>query len=458
MKGIGPCTVLESVPDYTELRVQENRSCRLSMVNSNIVVNSTNSVSGVSARVYKEGVWGFASNPVVNDGAMHQVIRTASANARYLNTREKKGRGPLPAVSGQSRHDFTTRRPRRTNEELIAFVQEIDDFIVRTCPRVHSRTLLLSSLDIEKELLTSDGSHICTMIPRTFLYLNLAVEEKGVPTDLYSVHGGFGQFEDAVEDAPIATIVLELYDHLLQKAAGVHPDAGSRDCILAADLSGIMAHEAIGHTTEADFVLGGSVASEFLDKQVASPLISLTDYAHTAFGARCPVPVYVDDEGTPARDVPIITRGTLTEYMHSKETAQRFDVTPTGNARAYLFSDEPLIRMRNTAITPGHDTLADMIASIDDGYYLVNASGGQADSTGEFMFGVVHGYEIKHGKLGRAIRNTTISGVAFNVLKTVTMVSDELVWNGAGMCGKKQPLPVAMGGPAIRCTLTVGGK
>jgi len=83
---------------------------------------------------------------------------------------------------------------------------------------------------------------------------------------------------------------------------------------------------------------------------------------------------------------------------------------------------------------------------------------GQADATSEFMFGVPMGYEIKNGKLGRAIKNTTVSGVAFNVLKTVTMISDEFTWVCGGMCGKKQPIPVGMGGPSIKCKINIGGK
>jgi TldD protein len=98
-----------------------------------------------------------------------------------------------------------------------------------------------------------------------------------------------------------------------------------------------------------------------------------------------------------------------------------------------------------------------MIAAIDDGYYLVETGNGQADTTGEFMFGINVGYEIKHGKLGRAIRDTTISGVAFEMLKTVDMLSDDLVW-ATGMCGKKQSIPVGMGGPAVRCTVNIGGR
>ena len=82
--------------------------------------------------------------------------------------------------------------------------------------------------------------------------------------------------------------------------------------------------------------------------------------------------------------------------------------------------------MRNTAIHPGKNTLEEMIAGVSDGYYFTDTNNGQADTTGEFMFGVCMGYEIKNGKLGRALLDTTISGVAFEMLKTVDMISEQL--------------------------------
>ena len=99
-----------------------------------------------------------------------------------------------------------------------------------------------------------------------------------------------------------------------------------------------------------------------------------------------------------------------------------------------------------------------MISSIDDGYYLLDSSNGQADTTGEFMFGVTMGYEIKNGKIGKALLDTTISGVAFDMLKTVDIVSDRMDWASSGFCGKKQPMPVGMGGPALRCKVKIGGR
>ena len=68
------------------------------------------------------------------------------------------------------------------------------------------------------------------------------------------------------------------------------------------------------------------------------------------------------------------------------------------------------------------------------------------------------GYEIKNGKIGKALLDTTISGVAFNMLKTVDMISDEAKWYSSGFCGKKQPMPVGMGGPALRCKVKIGGR
>jgi TldD protein len=159
----------------------------------------------------------------------------------------------------------------------------------------------------------------------------------------------------------------------------------------------------------------------------------------------------------PSRDTVLIDNGVLRGFMHNKESAEFFHAEATGNARAYQFFDEPLIRMRNTAILPGPHKLEDMIASVDHGYYLMWPSNGQADSTSEFMFGVSLGYEIRNGRIGRAITDTTISGVAFDMLKTITMVSDQMSWSCAGMCGKKQIIPVGMGGPAIKCRVHLGG-
>ena len=154
----------------------------------------------------------------------------------------------------------------------------------------------------------------------------------------------------------------------------------------------------------------------------------------------------------------LISGGILTGYMNDRESAEEFGMAPAGNARGWTFADEPIIRMRNTCILPGKNTVEELIASVDDGYYLIDSGNGQADLTGEFMFGVTCGYEIKNGKLGKALLDTTVTGIAFEMLKTVDMVSDKVEWSSSGFCGKKQPMAVGMGGPHMRCKIMIGGR
>jgi TldD protein len=205
-------------------------------------------------------------------------------------------------------------------------------------------------------------------------------------------------------------------------------------------------------------VLAGSVAGDRLGEKVASEKVTLGDYAGRGPDGRSSFAIHVDDEGFPCEDVTLIENGVLKNFLHTRDTAQRLGAAPAGNARAFSFADEPIVRMRNTAILPGEDRLDDMIGAIEHGYYFRRATNGQADLTGEFMFGINCGREIRDGKLGRALHDTTISGVAFDMLKSVTHVGDTLSWSPSGWCGKKQPATVGMGGPAIKCRVHVGGR
>ena len=281
----------------------------------------------------------------------------------------------------------------------------------------------------------------------------------GTPIELFKALGGYGSFYDHFGNLEkYYPEIDQLYQRVMDKTEGVYAEAGYKTVVLGPNMAGMLAHEAVGHTVEADLVKAGSVAGPSLNKQVASELVTMVDYANIYDGKQAELPVYLDDEGTIGTDAVLIKDGILVGYMNDRETAEEFNVKPNGNARGWNYSDEPIIRMRNTAILPGKSSLDEMIASVEDGYYLIESGNGQADLTGEFMFSVNCGYEIKNGKLGKALLDTTVSGVAFDMLKTVDMVSSEMEWVSSGFCGKKQPMAVSMGGPNMRCKIMIGGR
>ena len=444
---------------HTELRAQHSRSRRVTLVNGNLMGNARSDVSGIGARVYKNGSYGFSSKAELSADAAAAVLAAASENAAFMDAHAPRGRGALPVLPAEqirTAYDI----PNAEQKTYIDFLQGLDAHIAAGYPNLVSRTLVAFEDSMEKMLVTSDGADAHTIIPRSYVYLILdAMTKDGVPVELYVSPGGLGTFGERFKDpADLYEQVDMLYERLMDKREGIYAEAGEKTVILGGMMTGMLAHEAVGHTVEADIVLGGSVVAHKLGKRVASDLVNMTDFAQTAFGEPAPLPVYADDEGTKAVDCPLIRDGILVGYMNSRESAQHFGMEPMGNARGFAFSDEPLIRMRNTAVHPGNDKLEDMIASVDDGYYLLDSTNGEADTTGEFMFGVSMGYEIKNGKLGRALLDTTVSGIAFEMLKTVDMISDEVVWVSSGFCGKKQFMPVGIGGPALRCRITVGGR
>jgi len=443
---------------YAELRGQSNAQQRVVLLQGSLTANSSQTSGGFSARVRRGGSYGFASSPDYTPEGIGRMLAAAEENAGFLDGRERLG---LPEFA---RVPPLREEPRASGEEpaqkdLIAFAAGADEILRKRCAKLVSRFVGASTLTMEKVLLTSDGVFSHSVTPRSICFVGMTAEgADGAPVELSEPFGGFGRFGEVFSDPErdLAEGIDRLYGQVLGKAGGARAEPGRKQVILDADLAGILAHEAVGHTVEADFVLSGSVGGPNLGKQVASEMVTLVDFASEALGQRCPVPVYVDDEGTPARDAVLIEGGVLRSFMHNKESAARFGHEALGNARAFAYSDEPLIRMRNTCVLPGRDRLEDMIAATGDGYYFVKSGNGQADATGEFMFGVTLGYEIKNGKLGRPLRDTTISGVAFDVLKTVDMLSGDMKWTCSGMCGKKQPIPVGMGGPAIRAFVNVG--
>ncbi len=452
-------TYKASLDGYTQLRAQSNTSHSVSILNGTLKGNSRSEKSGINARVFKNGVYGFASSTEYSDESIKSVLKAASDNATFLASRVGNS-SVIPSLPcGKKTMDSTVINCEQ--KTYIEFAKQVDNYIAKKHPNLVSRSVVITVKCMEKLLTVGDGFDSYSLVPRSFVKIALTAKANdGTNVTLSKNFGGRGFFTQIFSlPEELSDGIDKLYEDLIKKAEGVYSEAGYKDVVLHPDLAGILAHEAVGHTVEADLVLGGSVAAHNLNKQVASPLVTMIDFAHTLpDSSSAPLPVLVDDEGTPAEDAILIENGILKGYMNNRETAAHFGVKPQGNARAFGFSDEPLIRMRNTAILPGKDKLEDMISSVDDGYYLTATNNGQADTTGEFMFGVCMGYEIKHGKLGRAIRDTTISGVAFDMLKTVDMLSDDMVWSCSGVCGKKQPMPVGMGGPAVKCKVNIGGR
>jgi len=447
-----------SIPEYISLRQQVNYVRRVSIVDTTITANERVDRSGVSARAYINGIWGMASMGMAQENVA-TVISGAIKNAKDISKwiGIPKKHIVLP-VNNYCVYDNEEEYVDVDQTELLHLAQKISREITKRCKSISSQKVMVYSDAIEKYI-SIDGnlpkhdlikrSYVCIEISKADSLGNVisVVKKKAYP-DMFKAN-------DLSEDAYLIFVDVA-YKELLDKSNGMQVERGTYPCILHPDVTGTLVHEAIGHNVEADIAQNGSYVNAYLGKSIASERICVTDFANHAFGHSVGIPIYIDDEGMGCYDVPIISKGILSGYLHSRQTAYEFGATPTGNARAYLASDEPIVRMRNTALHPGTDNVEDMIQSIDDGYYLISPCGGQADTDGEFMLSIDMGYHIKNGRIDRAIYDTTISGNAVDVLKSISMLSKDLIWDYTGLCGKMQSMIVGIGGPYIKCNLYLG--
>ena len=216
-------------------------------------------------------------------------------------------------------------------------------------------------------------------------------------------------------------------------------------------------HEALGHLAEADSALACAHQSPFLRLPPLSNKITVVDYAHTAFGKPCPLPIYIDDEGTTAKDVCIIKDGQRANYMTNLYTAATLSIPPTGNARSASPNSEIMIRMRNTALLPGPDTPAEIISSIQNGYYLVEPGNCYGDINGDFCCELKEGYRIINGQIRERVLNHMLFGQVASFLKSITMVANDFQWH-VDECTKWDTIKVGQGAPTIKaCLKIVGG-
>jgi TldD protein len=246
--------------------------------------------------------------------------------------------------------------------------------------------------------------------------------------------------------------IEELLDKAMHLSLSKPIEPGVYDIITDPTITGLIAHEAFGHGVEMDqFVKDRALAKQMVGKYVASPICNMRDGAS---GILSTASYFFDDDGVLAQNTQIIKNGKLVSGICDLVSSRQLDFKPTGNGRRESFSHKAYTRMTNTYFEAGKDKLADMIASIDHGYMLFETNNGMEDPKNWAIQCVCeYGIEIKDGKLtDNWVSPVVMSGFVPDLLKSITMISDEFIEEGAGSCGKgyKEWVRVSDGGPHLK--------
>lgn len=447
---------------YVELRYHEHRSNGFMAQKGRFDQSGSSIHRGVGIRVLENGCWGFSSTSDLSSKAIESAIEVARASARSLaKYRVNKIEGLAAAELSQIQYEDPSFGILMdlSLEEKIERVIKLERALAKEHSQIHTALVSYSEIFEEKVVVSTDGAACSRRLVRPEIRAMAYLGEGADQVIAGKAIGVTGDW-DALHSHPEAqNMIEETAREGLNLLAADHAPGGLKQVVLAPSLVGLLCHEAIGHTVEADFVEAGSVAQGKLGTRVGSELVNLSDGGSPDLGVNPAGFLPFDDEGVVCSSTSIIEDGILTSYLHDRESAARFGHRPMGNARAWSYNDEPLIRMTNTWLEPGEMELEELIEGVEDGLLVLGAGGGQADANGEFMFGSSCAREIRSGRLGKWYREATLSGVAFDVLQSVDGLSKDFRWDlGSGYCGKGQSAKVDAGGPYARCKMMVGGR
>ena len=397
-------------------------------------------------------VYEYSCDDISGDAAqLAQRIRESLGSQSGMETVKNVVFQDEPLVHSFARpNDFD----RYTDSQVLTFCKDLCADVLGRSEHILNAMVGVGTLEVSK-LFVSENREL----DQNYTWVN------GMMVVIYRDHDKVVQVYKSSNDSCIGTAMEGLPPqidgmlHLADKLTQAKPiTPGVYDVITDPSITGLIAHEAFGHGVEMDqFVKDRALAKEYVGKFVASPICNMRDGAASVVSAAS---YFFDDDGVLAGDTQIIKDGILLTGISDLASAVQLGTAPTGNGRRESTRRKAYARMTNTFFEKGTDKLEDMIASIDHGYMLFETDNGMEDPKNWAIQCVAqYGIEIVNGKLtDNYVSPVVMSGYVPDLLKSISMVSDDFKVVGAGSCGKgyKEWVRVSDGGPALKVKVKLG--
>jgi TldD protein len=438
---------------YVDYRQILTESEYLSYANGTAEEVSHSLDRGFGIRVIANGAWGFCGSADITE---QKIIKTADKAVEIAKASAILQKKPVELAPNKKYFDhyasFIKTNPFNIPlTQKLDFLEHLDELMARNSG-IKSRHGFLDFRKITKDYFNSEGSAIHQVIYQAGTGVTVTAMRSHRDRASRSYPANEGIYENKGYE------LLEQTDFegnipIISEQAVALLDADScprKTCDIVIDSShmSLVIHESIGHALELDRVFGGernfsgtsfATPDKLSNLKYGSDIINVVADSTSRYGLGS---FGYDDDGVKAHEAYLIKDGILLNYLSSRETAARIGKLSTGAMRADGWGNIPIVRMTNTNLLPGNQSLDDLISGIDDGLFLQTTSSWSIDDTREnFQFGCEYGREIKGGKIGKIIKSPTYSGNTVAFWNSCDGIGDKSLWRiwGTPNCGKGQP-------------------
>lgn len=443
--------IAKTIPqvDYIDVRAGMSNNTSILMKDGDVDEINTGISLGARIRVLKNGAWGFAYTTDLSK--LNEITDTAIQLSNSLTGDVELSESEV--IKDKVKVDVKIPFKDISIEEKKEIMKDAND--AASIEKVNSTTVSYSDGEINEIFMNSEGSEIQTFTSKIRMALNASATDGEIIQFGHGSIGGVKGFE-LIRETDIEGFGREIGEKAVRLLEAESAPSGKYPVIADPQLTGVLIHEALGHAVEGDLILqNDSILKDKMGEMIASDIVNIFDDASLKDGFGY---YPYDVEGVKTKPNQLVKDGKLVSLLNSRETASKFGMKSSGNARS-IISDQPIVRMSNTYLQPGDSSFEELFEDVDDGIYLKGSRGGQVDTgKGIFQFNAAEGYLIKNGEITTPLRDVSLSGNILETLKNIDAIGNDFELS-VGFCGKDgQTAPVGDGGPHTRIlNALVGG-
>ena len=452
---------------YAEARIQNTRARQFILKNGESQPSFFAEGYGIGIRVISRGALGFAATNDMKQGLVNEIAERAV----------KLAKASAPVLKKKIAYDSSKAARKRWSAPEKIKIENADAAWLRNVllevegriadgkagVKLPGRFLAIGAELEEKYYVNSDGAKVEARLPRIGFFGSLTAMEGGATAQRFLQQGETGGLEVVKRVKLLEKVESEAKTMgRVLKTAG-KPPTDTVDVVLSPELSGIAAHESVGHPQEADRVLGreGAQAGESylkadsLGRKIGSPEANVSDDP-TLLHSMGYTPI--DDEGVTAKKRRLIKNGVINEFLQNRATAFEFGLKSNGASRSVSFDREPIIRMSNTFVEPGDYSTDELIGEVKHGVFFKTFTEWNIDDKRfNQRYVALEAYLIEKGEVKGMVKAPVLEITTPRLWGSVKARSKHMDFEAA-VCGKGDPqqgAPVWTGGPE---TLLAGIK
>jgi PmbA protein len=402
----------------TEYEIYYMSSSELSIDTLNKEPNSFSSgvSGGICLKVVHDGKLGYASSELMEEEEMKSLVSRAKSNAESTEKPDTvgifKGSDNYQPLKNEA---FTAKGAG----ELKKLTEELAEAVYNSSDKVAGGTATYGiTAEFVVRLSNSHGLNLETQCGINALQLGAVICDDGKYESEYNL-------KELKGDVDLDELARETVDLALKKAHAINVESGKYNVVLDPKQMRTLLSVYSSAFSAKMAQMGMSLLAGKEGEKIASDIVTITD---DPMREGVSIQTNFDAEGVAAFRKAVVEGGVLKTLLHNRETAANQGVESTGNASKGGYASPVAISPYAFCLEAGDKTEDELLALAGNGIYITELKGLHAGAnpiTGDFSLESA-GFKIENGKLTDAVKSFTIAGNFFELMKSISALSDKV--------------------------------